>query len=146
MTEAFDMRLSDLQAWRRLVRRARACAADPATSAGDLKEAVKATARAVCPSAEARSAITMPLRRLAGEWPAMNRATRAANADKLLWLAGALAPLVGMEDEAAPGHRALKAIRPPALRAQDRLRLQAPLEPMADDPRPERAPRADLEG
>lgn len=137
--EAFAMTVRDVQAWRRLVKHARACAADPTGPAGDLRAA--ATARnVVCPSAEARDHVCIPLRRLGAGFAALNGARRAEAAPELRRLADALAALVGETREAAPA-------APTAERPGQRLGLHIPPEPLlADDPRPEPRPRADIDG
>lgn len=145
--EAFDMTLRDLQAWRRLVKHARGCAADPTAPAGDLRAA--ATARnVVCPSAEARDNICIPLRRLGAGFAALNGARRAEAAPELRRLADALAALVGEtkspRSEPATIIGGTVGMTDGALK---RLGLHLPPEPLlADDPRPEPRPRADIDG
>lgn len=146
--EAFHMGVADVRAWRRLVKHARACAANPTGPAGDLRAA--ATARnVVCPSAEARDHICIPLRRLGGAFAAMSGVKRVDHAPELRRLADALAALVGETREAPERARyGIPMHLAPQLNSYgNRLGLHLPPEPLlADDPRPERAPRADIEG
>ena len=135
-----------LTAWRRLVRQARLISRAPTAPMGDLLAAAKTASKAVAPSDEALTRFAAPLVRLAQAWPAMDDAARGANAERLWWLAEGLSALVGETEEGG-----LFGARPPAVVAAarviapERLRFQPPVEPF-DDPRPARAPRADLEG
>lgn len=139
MTAPLNPTTTDLRKWRRLVKQARIMAATPAGAAGDLRSAAKEAFNAQAPSHDVLIRLCVPLRRLAEAFPAMDDATRRENAATLAWLAEALAPLVGetaataQTGTASPG-------------AGERLRLRPPAGSMADDPRPEPAPRRDIFG
>lgn len=144
--------VNDLRLWRRLVKHARAMAANPGGAAGDLKAAAKAARRAVAPSHEAQARLTSPLIRLADDFAAMGGVARANRAGELSWLAEGLAPLVGAEARSgSPGHRPrldrpAGAGRPTLTQGlTNRLGLRI-LPEEHDDPRPVRAPRADIDG
>lgn len=145
MTASLHMTARDLADWRALVKHARAAAKAPTGAGGDLRAAARRAFRAVAPSIDVRDRIALPLRRLAEAWAGMDNATRMANAERLDWLAEALAPLVG-----AP--TGLFAPRPRKLRREwpaERLRflpLPEDLVARVDDPRPEREPRRDIHG
>lgn len=149
MTAPLHPTLSDLQRWRRLVRQAQLMGQTPTLPVGDLARAAKEARKAVAPTREALTALCSPLIRLAEAWPAMDDGTRRVNAAQMTWLAVALAPLVGMPDRPL-SREALGAARRAAAEpaeAADRLGLHIPApEPMADDPRPERGPRLDIDG
>lgn len=137
---------TDLAAWRKLVRKARVMAANPTAPLGDLLAAAKAAAPRPVPSDEALTRFASPLVRLAQAWPAMDDATRKANAERLSWLAEGLAPLVGAtEGGGLFSQTSLDAIAAPPLTGQDRLRFEA-LADDGDGPRPEPAPRRDIFG
>lgn len=140
MTGPLYPTLTDLKRWRRLVRQAQLMAASPTLPVGDLAAAAKDACKAVAPSRDAQLNICSPLIRLAEAWPAMDDGTKRENADRLMWLAVALSPLVGGR-ETPLTRRTLEDVE-----RQNRLRFQPPAEPMADDPRPEPAPRRDIFG
>jgi hypothetical protein len=141
MTAPLYPTLTDLKRWRRLVRQAQLMAANPTLPVGDLASATKEARKAVAPSREAQANICSPLIRLAEAWPDMDDGTRRGNAERLMWLAVALAPLVGGRDRPLSPRRLGEVAR------QNRLGLHIPpAEPMADEPRPEPAPRRDIFG
>jgi hypothetical protein len=143
--------LTDLKRWRRLVRQAQLMASNPTLPVGDLASAAKEARRAVAPSHEAQLNICSPLIRLAEAYPAMDDGARRENADRLMWLAVALAPLVGGRDRPL-SQSTLKQLAQEnrgvaAYGAQRTLGLHVPApEAMIGDPRPEPAPRRDIEG
>lgn len=101
----------DFRKWRRLVREARAAAAKPLGPGGDLRAAAATACRAVAPSWELQAKLTSPLIRLAETWPVMDGPTRAANAERLKWLADRLAEAVGAP-EAKPSPALAEAREP----------------------------------
>lgn len=155
MTAALHPTVKDLRLWRRLVKQARIMAANPEGAAGDLKAAAKAARRAVAPSQDALARFGAPLIRLADAYAAMDGETRRAHVGQLGWLAEGLSPLVGGEGsgEGAELRAARRRVQVlgggvgggKTMRLANRLGLTLPPEDR-EDPRPERAPRADLDG
>lgn len=155
MTAALHPTVKDLRLWRRLVKQARIMAANPEGAAGDLKAAARAARRAVAPSQDALVRFGAPLIRLADDFAGMGGIARACRAPELSWLAEGLSPLVGAE--AAGGGAEVRAPRgrvqvvsggvggSKTMRLANRLGLTLAPEDR-EDPRPERAPRADLDG
>lgn len=141
MTGPLYPTLTDLKRWRRLTRQAQLMASRPTLPVGDLSSAAKGAREAVAPSREAQMNICSPLIRLAEAWPGMDDAAKRETADRLMWLAVALAPLVG--GRSTPLKRTALGV----VERENRLGLHVPApEPMIGDPRPEPAPRRDLEG
>lgn len=134
----------ELKLWRALVRQARTAAMNPTGAGGDLRKAASRASRAQAPSTEALTAVCSPLIRLSLAWPAMNDATRKANADRMKVLADGVGALVGEAPDPRdrPGRRKLTAEG----RLREPLRFMPPDDVLADMPRPERQPRRDIHG
>ncbi len=141
---------ADLKCWRTLCCKAWQAVIGRAGSAADLARAANRAGKAVAPSPEALTNLCVPLIRLAREWPRMDAATQRANRDRLKFLADGLGPLVGCDNIYM--HRKAREAETPGWspvnqRPGNRLGLHIPPDPLlADDPRPERAPRADIDG